>query len=149
MSWATNLLRSTFESEVYWFVECKETLILVTTVIASMSFQAAINPPGGVFQDVNTNYTDPVSPCTLYHRSDNSSTVICPGDSLLAIRNPQFFDFQFYNGLAFVSTFSLTLLLIAGFPARDKVAMWLTTIVLFLSLFSLGKSFSLTQIWLG
>ena len=84
---ARNLLRSIFPFEGNWVAERRETLILVTTVITTMSFQAAISPSGGVFQDVNTNDKDTISP-TQYKRDDGFYSVVRPGDALLGIRNP-------------------------------------------------------------
>ncbi|KAM7497920.1 hypothetical protein LguiA_022334 [Lonicera macranthoides] len=39
------------KSESRWFEEARGNLMVAATVIASMAFQAAVNPPGGVWQD--------------------------------------------------------------------------------------------------
>ncbi|KAF1897686.1 hypothetical protein Lal_00032443 [Lupinus albus] len=53
-SWHRKLTRyQNYQSD--WMEQMRGTLMLVSTVIATMSFQVAINPPGGVWQsDSNT-----------------------------------------------------------------------------------------------
>ncbi|XP_023535331.1 ankyrin repeat-containing protein BDA1-like [Cucurbita pepo subsp. pepo] len=63
-----SLWRKNFEYQGDWLQEVQGTMMLVATVIATVAFQGAINPPGGVWQQdipFNSNIT--------IHRSFHSS----------------------------------------------------------------------------
>ena len=58
-----------------WFQEVQGTMMLVATVIATVAFQGAINPPGGVWQEdipFHSNSTIHL----LFHSSNTLKTLI-------------------------------------------------------------------------
>jgi hypothetical protein len=101
-----------------WIEETRGTLMLVATVIATMTFQSTISPPGGVWQE-NT-HTGGLN-CTTYG--------VCEaGTAVLAYAWPhQFIKFMTYNTTSFFSSLGVVLLLISGFPLKNKVMMWILT----------------------
>jgi hypothetical protein len=120
-----------------WIEETRGALMLVATVIATMTFQSTLSPPGGVWQE-NTN-TGGLN-CTTYG--------VCEaGTAVLAYASPhEFVKFMTYNTISFFSSLGVVLLLISGFPLKNKVMMWvltfaMTVAVTFMSLtyaFALG-----------
>ncbi|KAM7497915.1 hypothetical protein LguiA_022329 [Lonicera macranthoides] len=75
------------KSEPRWFEEARGNLMVAATVIASMAFQAAVNPPGGVWQDSAKD-----DPATI--SIDESHTA---GYSIAATRFP-----NAYNSMRFL-----------------------------------------------
>lgn len=101
-----------------WIEETRGTLMLVATVIATMTFQSAISPPGGVWQE-NT-LTGGLN-CTTYGLCE-------AGTAVLAYAWPhEFIKFMTYNTISFFWSLGVVLLLISGFPLKNKVMMWVLT----------------------
>ncbi|KAM1095457.1 hypothetical protein EV1_010420 [Malus domestica] len=99
-----------------WVVETRGMLMVVATMISTMTFQAAVNPPGGVWEDNNTNTTTVCSenaPCTA-------------GTAVLGYISPDgFVIFIKCNTISFLASLSVTLLLVSGFPLHNRLFTWL------------------------
>ncbi|CAN1286484.1 Ankyrin repeat-containing protein ITN1 [Linum perenne] len=70
-------LKNLFAQDKNWVEERRETMLLVATILASMSFQSVINPPGGVWDDDNKDSTG----C-------NTTNVCLAGTAILESRDP-------------------------------------------------------------
>ncbi|KAL5149068.1 Ankyrin repeat-containing protein BDA1 [Glycine soja] len=117
-----------------WIEEKRGTLMVVATVIATMTFQSAISPPGGVWQeDTITGGHN----CTTYG--------ICKaGTAVLAYDWPHgFLKFMTFNTTSFFSSLAVVLLLISGFRLENKLMMWILTMGMTLALTFMG----LTYFW--
>ncbi|KAI5426167.1 hypothetical protein KIW84_031844 [Lathyrus oleraceus] len=104
-----------------WIEETRGTLMIVATVIATMTFQSALNPPGGVWQE-NTHggaYT-----CTTYGIC-RAGTAIIGYDSA-----KDYVIFMSFNTISFFASLCVVLILICGFPLQNKVIMWMLTIAM-------------------
>jgi hypothetical protein len=104
------------EDKDKWLDQMRGNLSLVATVIATMTFQMALNPPGGVRpikEDANppgvikedsdipqrSNIADTIG-CTL----SGSGLHLCPGEAILAVVYPHdYFRFLVSNTICFVS----------------------------------------------
>ncbi|KAJ6777118.1 hypothetical protein OIU74_001158 [Salix koriyanagi] len=98
----------------------RNTLLVVTTLIVAVTFQAALNPPGGVWQD---DKYDPEENCTVDPRSSaNNCTVIArAGTSVLHSRAKIRYDtFIFVNTLAFSAATSTIFFLLLKSPFRTE-----------------------------
>ncbi|KAJ9692845.1 hypothetical protein PVL29_011778 [Vitis rotundifolia] len=71
--------------------DARNTLLVVGTLVAAVTFQAGINPPGGVWQDKAT-----VDEVTSY-----------PGKAILGSDKTAFTVFLFFNTLAFSSSLQM------------------------------------------
>ncbi|XP_050232455.1 ankyrin repeat-containing protein BDA1-like isoform X2 [Mercurialis annua] len=102
----------------YDLEETRGALMIVATVIATMTFQAAMNPPGGIWQQTYTNSGG--SPVC-------SETNICQaGTSVLAYTYPNdYTNFQLWNGIAFFASLCVVALVVGGFPLTNKLCVWL------------------------
>ncbi|OWM79258.1 hypothetical protein CDL15_Pgr003430 [Punica granatum] len=78
-----------------WMNDTKGSLMMVSSIIATCTFQAAIAPPGGVWQnDTNTSVAEE-SPCT-------NSNVCVAGNAVSAYYYPhEYSDFMMYNMVSF------------------------------------------------
>ncbi|KAE9585504.1 hypothetical protein Lal_00018069 [Lupinus albus] len=104
-----------------WIEETRGTLMVVATVIATMTFQSALNPPGGVWQE---NTQSGGNKCTTYGICEAGTAVVGYAWSEDYIR------FMAFNTISFYASLSVVLVLINGFPLKNKVIMWILTIVM-------------------
>ncbi|KAL4625551.1 hypothetical protein ACB092_05G034500 [Castanea dentata] len=84
-----------------WINETCGTLMVVATVMTTITFQPAINPPGGVWQ---TDVRDPSK------------------------RDDYYFAFMICNTVSFSASLCIIFLLLSGFPLRNKVGMGFLTL---------------------
>ncbi|KAJ0724560.1 putative PGG domain-containing protein [Helianthus annuus] len=83
-----------------WLNNKRNTLMVVTSLLATMAFQAGTNPPSGVWQDDSTAYPP--------HKA---------GYAVMVRNHPNLYHiFLVSNTVGFVSTLSIILLLISGLP---------------------------------
>ncbi|XP_050232451.1 ankyrin repeat-containing protein BDA1-like [Mercurialis annua] len=137
--------RQTSSKRKTWFKKCmkyiqynvEETrgaLMIVATVIATMTFQAAMNPPGGVWQQTYANSNGgPVC----------SETNICEvGTSVLAYAYPDAYTyFLIWNGIAFFASLCVVSLVVSGFPLTNKLYVWLLAQAIGITLIFLAQSY--------
>jgi hypothetical protein len=101
-----------------WKEETRGTLMVVATMIATMAFQAGISPPGGVWQQNISNSTEG-SNCkqdNIYEAGRAISSYSYPNDYLW---------FMYFNTTSFLASLCVILLVIIGFPLRNKLFIWL------------------------
>jgi len=116
-----NFLSKYIQHQGNWIEETRGTLMIVATVIATMTFQSALNPPGGVWQE-NTHsgaYT-----CTTYG--------ICKsGNAILGYDDAQdYVKFMSFNTVSFFASLCVVLILVCGFPLKNTVIMWILTVAM-------------------
>ncbi|KAF8028578.1 hypothetical protein BT93_E1265 [Corymbia citriodora subsp. variegata] len=89
--------------------EVRNVLLVIATLIAAVTFQAGVNPPGGVWQDSS----DGGIPGQAINA--NSSGHI-PGQAIYASQTGPFYVFLVCNTLALSSSINLIISLTWGFP---------------------------------
>ncbi|GFZ15564.1 hypothetical protein Acr_24g0017540 [Actinidia rufa] len=110
-----------------WLAKKRDALMVVASLLASMAFQAGVNPPGGVWQD---NLTDGSAP----HRA---------GEAVVAYNYPQTYKYYLRaNTISFVASLSTLLLLISGLPFKRKTFMWILMAIMWLSITSMAFTYS-------
>ncbi|KAI5339090.1 hypothetical protein L3X38_018362 [Prunus dulcis] len=134
--WLINRLVNCLEYPRTWLEDTRGMLMVVATMISTTTFEAAVNPPGGVWQD---NHINSSAGGTTYCTHDN----ICyAGTSVTGSGFPKdFLDFAKYNTISYISSLSVTLLLVGGFPLRNRVIMWLLSMAMCLTLTFLALTY--------
>ncbi|XP_028793215.1 uncharacterized protein LOC114748918 [Neltuma alba] len=146
-TWWRNLFNSIdqwFKYNGDWVEDMRGNLSLVATVISTITFQAALNPPGSIIQQgirpsepefnltTSSNTSRDEGPLGCYHDpGDNHSRGLgaCPGQALLAHRDPGYFgEFITYNTISFVASLCVALLLVSGVPLKHRFVLWLLSI---------------------
>ncbi|KAG6721304.1 hypothetical protein I3842_03G107500 [Carya illinoinensis] len=108
-----------------WIDETRGTLMLVATVIATVTFQAGLNPPGGVWQQDSKNGTKAAGTSILLSKHSD-------------IRYHYFLNF---NTVSFVAAVSVLLVEISGFPLRYKFFIWLLTLTMFIAIWAMAAAY--------
>ncbi|MED6132984.1 hypothetical protein PIB30_024061 [Stylosanthes scabra] len=102
-----------------WIEETRGTLMVVATVIATMTFQSTLSPPGGVWQE---NTRNGGNSCKSYGVCEAGTTVLGYAWS------EDYLTFMFFNTISFFASLCVVLILISGFPLKNKVVVWVLTI---------------------
>ncbi|KAI8537460.1 hypothetical protein RHMOL_Rhmol09G0025000 [Rhododendron molle] len=116
-----------------WLTKKKDALMIVASLIATMAFQAGVNPPGGVWQGDLENHND----------SENHKA----GEAVMAsnfVNTYQYFLRS--NTIGFVASLSTILLLISGLPFKRKGFMWMLVMVMWLAITSMAFSYAFANI---
>ncbi|KAH7835698.1 hypothetical protein Vadar_028909 [Vaccinium darrowii] len=88
--------------EPSWMTDRNNTFIIVASLIATMAFQAGVNPPGGVWQDDSAEHQ--------------------AGKAILAYKNPDwYFSFILVNTIGFLSSLSVIVLPLAAMPGTIRL----------------------------
>ncbi|QCD93890.1 26S proteasome non-ATPase regulatory subunit 10 [Vigna unguiculata] len=120
-----------------WIEEKRGSLMVVATVIASMTFQSAINPPGGVWQE--DTHSGGLS-CSSYGTCKAGTAVLA-----YDLAHDGFLRFATFNSVSFFSSLYVVMILLSGLRVDNKPMMWILTIVLFLALSSIGNTYISAQ----
>ncbi|PSS19334.1 Ankyrin repeat-containing protein [Actinidia chinensis var. chinensis] len=106
-----------------WLTEKRAALMVVASLIATMAFQAGVNPPGGVWQD-NSNG----------HRA---------GEAVMAYNYPDSYPyFLRSNTIGFVASLSTILLLISDLPFKKRAFMWILVVIMWLTITSMAFTYA-------
>ncbi|XP_054782306.1 ankyrin repeat-containing protein At2g01680-like [Prosopis cineraria] len=128
-----------------WLEDMRGNLSLVATVISTITFQAALNPPGSVIQQgirpgnpdfnltssFNTSLDEGPLGCLPYKDEfgRNRSYGPCPGVATHAYRYPdEFRQFIVNNTISFVASLCVALLLVGGVPLKRRFVMGMLSI---------------------
>ncbi|RHN39387.1 putative PGG domain-containing protein [Medicago truncatula] len=138
-----------------WLEDMRGNLGLIATVIATMTFQMILNPPGGVMSikdGENPPSTDASPPSTNANppNADNYDKIctfvykerLCPGEAVLAVRDSSgYLRFLISNTICFIASVSVCLLLVSGIPMHHRFLMWLLSLGMWVTLTSLAYSY--------
>ncbi|KAL5059061.1 hypothetical protein RYX36_030665 [Vicia faba] len=113
-SWAHNQFTRNENNQGHWMEQMRGSLMVVATVIASLTFQIAINPPGGVWQENSSIQQG----CAPDQTCKAGTSVLAFGDSNQKTRYELFL---LLCTISFSASQAIIVLLICGFPLRNKV----------------------------
>ncbi|KAM6585344.1 hypothetical protein CsatB_012346 [Cannabis sativa] len=121
-----------------WLKEMRGSIMVVATVIATMTFQTATNPPGGVWQETSNSHVA----FDGYVYFDCDVNICIAGTSVLAHAwESHYLQFIRYNSSAFIASLSVILLLIGGLPLKSKTCVWLLTMAMCATLTFMALTF--------
>ncbi|XWS26638.1 hypothetical protein CRYUN_Cryun26dG0047900 [Craigia yunnanensis] len=108
-----------------WLGRKRSALMVVASLIATVAFQAAITPPGGVWQadetvDENGN--------PLEHPRKAGTAVMAYSQDI------EYGQFMIFNTLAFLASLSIILLLVSGLPIKRRRWMWIQMIIMWIAI---------------
>ncbi|XP_034700392.1 ankyrin repeat-containing protein BDA1-like [Vitis riparia] len=109
------------ENKKEWTMKKREALMVAATLIAGMAFQAAINPPGGVWGE---------------EKDDGNGKKMLAGTSIMAHNYPgRYRLFMACNAVSFVTSLSIVFLVVSGVPfVKRRILMWPLMIIMWITL---------------
>ncbi|KAL7232078.1 hypothetical protein ACSBR2_010151 [Camellia fascicularis] len=113
-----------------WLAKKRDALMVVASLLATMAFQAGVNPPGGVWQDDSQGQGQPEQ---SQHRA---------GEAVIAYHYED--SYKYYlraNTIGFVASLSTILFLISGLPFKRKTFMWILMVIMWLSITSMAFTY--------
>ncbi|XP_028793207.1 ankyrin repeat-containing protein ITN1-like [Neltuma alba] len=129
-----------FKHKGDWVEEMRGNLSLVSTVIATITFQSLVNPPGGFIQQGLSQSSSNIEALNCTILSNNKS--YCPGEAVSSFRSQTLFlRYVIYNTISFISSLSVTLLLVSGVPMKNKALIWLLSIGMCITLTTLALAY--------
>ncbi|KAI4308551.1 hypothetical protein L6164_031610 [Bauhinia variegata] len=124
-----------------WLEDMRGSLSMVAALMAAITFQAGLNPPGGVLQ-ASTGPENPPVGCTSTVGLSVDENKTCPGEAVLGVVYPEeYFVFLWFNTFSFVGSLSAALLLVSGIPLRHRFPMWFLSITMCASLLCLAMTY--------
>ncbi|TXG62012.1 hypothetical protein EZV62_013375 [Acer yangbiense] len=118
-----------------WAEKMGNALMVVASLIATMAFQVAINPPGGVWQD------------SADYRSESPHTA---GVSIFSNNNPTFYSWILnFNTTGFIASCSIILLQISGLPIKNKFFMWILMVIMWIAISAMTVTYLLASLALS
>ncbi|KAI8525320.1 hypothetical protein RHMOL_Rhmol13G0221400 [Rhododendron molle] len=105
-----------------WLTKKRDTLMIVASLIATIAFEAGVNPPGGVWQDDDGHVA---------------------GESVMAYHPKSSYPyFLWFNTIGFVASLSTILLLICGLGFKNKAAMWFLMVTMWLAITAIATTYA-------
>ncbi|XP_021277253.1 ankyrin repeat-containing protein At5g02620-like [Herrania umbratica] len=108
-----------------WLGRKRSALMVVASLIATVAFQAAITPPGGVWQ-ADENVDGNGNP--LEHPRKAGTAVMAYSQDI------EYGQFMIFNTLAFLASLSIILLLVSGLPMKRRRWMWIQMIIMWVAI---------------
>nr|KYP63654.1 hypothetical protein KK1_018233 [Cajanus cajan] len=126
-----------------WMEEKRGSLMVVATVITTMTFQIAINPPGGVWQSNADSDQDCATGNKTCHAAGTSVFASAANHDLKL----GYEIFILLCTVSFSASLTTILSLICGIPLRNKCLAWLLIIFMCISVICTAGAYAIC-IWL-
>ncbi|MCL7034652.1 hypothetical protein MKW94_012821 [Papaver nudicaule] len=111
-----------------WLTKKHSVLMVVASLIATMAFQAGLNPPSGVWQD------------------NSGKPKHLAGTSILADNAPRIYLlYMISNTTGFLASLSIILLLISGLPLKRRFFVWLLTVIMWIAITSTASTYIISM----
>ncbi|XP_059318610.1 ankyrin repeat-containing protein NPR4-like [Lycium ferocissimum] len=118
-----------------WLSKKRDAIMVVASLIATMAFQAGMNPPGGFWQG-NEDVDSQGNTLQMPHKA---------GEAVMAYSHPKSYRYFIrVNSTAFVASLSTILLLISGLPFRKKLFMWSLMVIMWLTVTSTALTYGIS-----
>ncbi|XP_022730925.1 ankyrin repeat-containing protein BDA1-like [Durio zibethinus] len=119
-----------------WLERKRNTLMLVASLLATMAFQAGVNPPSAVWQDTSPSGSSSTA------SNDSNESHHKAGSSIMADNYPFLYtSFLISNTTGFLASLSIILLLISGLPLRRRFFMWVLMVIMWVAITAMAFAY--------
>ncbi|KAK2994975.1 hypothetical protein RJ640_021531 [Escallonia rubra] len=130
------VLQNRLKKQHPWLENWYEALLIAATLIAAMAYQAALSPPGGLWQDDKT-----------VDLGGNKNITFYAGTSLMAAHFPiMYVIFCFFNTSSFVAALSVVFLVVSGIPQKRRIFAWLLMAVMWVAITFMTAAYLVSMI---
>lgn len=136
--WFTKL-----HDEENWLENIRGYLGTLAGLITTMSFAAALAPPGGV---VSASIADSMEEAkrSIAELTNNAPATLPGGEAVLAFIDPaEYHRFLFWNGMCMYCSLIILLLMLSGTPLKHRLMVWLCSALMCLDVLAVGNMFSI------
>ncbi|XVF34591.1 hypothetical protein REPUB_Repub18cG0071800 [Reevesia pubescens] len=117
-----------------WLERKRNTLMLVASLLATMAFQAGVNPSSGVWQDTSPNGN--------FSLTASNDSIHKAGFSILADNDQRLYSiFLISNTTGFLASLSIILLLISGLPLRHRFFVWVLMVIMWVAVTAMALAY--------
>lgn len=113
-----------------WIEETRGALMVVSTVVLTITYQPAISPPGGLWQNTSSEG----EACSI-HTCETGKSVLASTSSV------NFISFMYFNTVSFTCSIATIFMCISGISLRNKFTMVLLAFCMCLNLASLSLAY--------
>ena len=93
------------ENKKDWMKKKRDSLMIAATLMTGMTFQMAVNPPGGVWDEDKLTSAG----------AGTGTKMLLAGTSIMAYRHPEYYElFTAYNSMSFFGSLSMVFLVVSG-----------------------------------
>ncbi|KAK3016837.1 hypothetical protein RJ639_006376 [Escallonia herrerae] len=125
------VITSRLKKQHTWLEKKYDALLVAATLIAAMAYQAAVNPPGGLWQDDHT----------LTFKGNKTITFYA-GTCLMAAHDPYTYEiFWMCNTTSFVAALSVVFLIVSGLPLKRRIFAWLLMAIMWVAITSTAAAY--------
>ncbi|KAK3436036.1 hypothetical protein EUGRSUZ_C00688 [Eucalyptus grandis] len=143
--------------KIEWQDKMHQTLLVVATLLATVSYEATLTPPGGLWEEdlPNNDRTygaASITPSRGISPADSPSNMNgerhCAGESIFADNYPDLYHFFLIcNTISFIASLSTIMLLISGLPLkRRRLTTWIAMLIMWVAITFTGLTYIIT-IW--
>ncbi|TXG61829.1 hypothetical protein EZV62_013192 [Acer yangbiense] len=126
------------EKKKDWVDKMGSALMVAASLIATMAFQVAVNPPGGVWQEDSTSISGAGAP-------KSSHEPHTAGISIFSDYYPEaYMVFLIANTTGFLASLNIILLLISGLPIKRRFFIWILMVIMWIAISAMILSYVLS-----
>ncbi|KAE8689079.1 PHD finger protein ALFIN-LIKE 8 [Hibiscus syriacus] len=130
-----NWVEKTFKRED-WLTRKRDSLMVMASLMATMSFQAGLTPPGGLWQDGLIQAPQGNNITNGTHET---------GTSISAYRNESYYgQYLAASMISFIASMSIILLLITGLPFKRRFFMWILTVIMWVAISAMAFTYRIS-----
>lgn len=131
-------LKRTLKNEDDWLEKKRNAIMVVASLIATMAFQAGVNPPHLPSQESSSSQN------TALTTEPEPPTGRFPFDEYGYAFYISYHPFVEYNTTGFLASLSIILLLISGLPLNRRPFMWVLMVIMWVAITAMAMTYAVS-----